>query len=158
MTTAATARCTRCEADRPAGEMYSPYGGVLCCRDTEACRRRQDTASDPTMFLDSERREAGALAPSAPAGTVCAACGQPGDLYNRGTGYFHRDRAVCDRVMAEDFTPRTPDDWDPSLQITSAQMRAAVAAGRPEVGPDPVPATDAEIRAAAAIEALGRKR
>ena len=158
MSATAVARCARCEAVRPAGEMYTPYGAVSCCRNTVACQRRQDAASDPTLMMSVELRDAAAPAPSAPAGTVCAACGTGGDLYNRGTGWFHRQAAACQRAMAEDYAPQTPDNWDPSLEITSAEMRAVVAAGRVEVGPDPVPATDAEIRAVAALEWLGRRR
>jgi hypothetical protein len=137
--------------------MYSPYGSVLCCRDTAACGRRQLTASDPALFLDEERRATPTAAAAAPAGEVCAVCGAPGDLYNRGVGFFHRDRALCEREQAYDLAPQTPDDWDPSLEVTAAMMRAAQAAAPPEVGPAPVPLQPAELAALAASNDLGRK-
>ncbi|WP_300611070.1 hypothetical protein [Trebonia sp.] len=158
MTAAAveTARCACCEDVRPVAGLYSPYAGVLRCRDLAACERRKILTFDPTLMLRPDEDPV-PPPPSAPAGTVCAACATPGDLYNRGTGWFHRDRAVCERALAEDYAPQAPDAWDPSLQITSADMRAMTAAARPEAGAAPVPLSHEEIAARAVVDALGRR-
>lgn len=92
--------------------------------------------------------------PSRPA--VCAVCSTAGgDLYQRvpySGQYVHRDRAVCDRSQAFDLAPLAPDYWDPSLEMTSAQMRTAVSAG----GAHPVPAQVPLDPETAARAAFGR--
>ena len=159
MTAASLAQCSYCHATLPASDTFEPYLGAIRCRDVAACERRQIRAFDPTITPDEDRPVPPAA--TAPAGTACAACrapAAPGELYDRGGGqWFHRDRAACEREQAYDLAPQTPDDWDPSLEITPSQMRALVSAGGAQIPPEPTVLTPAEIAALAAQEALARK-
>ena len=127
--TADAPRCARCGT----GRHLHHNGHAWVCADIAACNRNQAAAGDPALALMAADWQQAAPAPSAPAGIVCAVCSTAGgDLYQRvpySGQYVHRDRAACARGQAYDLAPQTPDNWDPSLEMTSAQMRQTISAG-----------------------------
>ena len=151
--TADAPRCARCGT----GRHLHDNGYAFVCSDIAACRRNQAAGGDEALALMSEDwNSLAAPASAAPARAVCVVCSTAGgDLYQRvpySSQYVHRDRVTCERNQAFDLAPLTPDYWDPSLEMTSAQMRAAVSAG----GAHPVPAQVPVDPETAARAAFGR--
>jgi hypothetical protein len=157
--TAGAPRCARCGSTQ--GLRHNGFTHV--CADTRACQRHQAAAGDPALALMADHWDAAAPALLAPAGTACTACrapAPPAELYDRGYGWwFHRDRAACERAMAEDLEPQVPDDWDPSLVIPASEMWAmsAGAGARQVVAQVPLdPETAARVAFARAAERAAR--
>jgi hypothetical protein len=152
--------CGYCHEARPAGELFTPYGTVQRCRDTEACSRRQLRAFDPSIAPDEDLPVAPCS--SAPAGLACDVChavAPGGGLYERALGMWRcRDRAGCEqRQRTPDLAPVTEDFPEVGRANFTGMLAAQAAAGAQNPG-EPAPVDHAETAALARVDALGRKR
>lgn len=160
MTATGEARCDCCEALRPVSGLFEPYRGAVRCRDVKACERRRIQAYDPTVIPEEDLPSPPAAA--APPGTVCAVCrtdGAPGGLYERSPGvWFCRQRPACEQRAVEVQYLHAWSDQSPDRLISSAEMRATVAAASAEIPPERAAPDPDKMAVLAAQDALGRKR
>jgi hypothetical protein len=145
------ARCDCCQENRPAGELYEPYPGVIRCRDIAACQGRllfPGTGAPPFTPVRP------APVPGAGPCAICGSAGPPGGVYERTPGTaICRDRGGCDgRAVETQYLTAHSEEF--RTAYTSPEMRAAAVGAVAQVAAD-VPADVTEARQAAAKADLG---
>ena len=142
------ARCDCCQENRPAGELYRPYAGVVRCRDQAACRRRLEGTGDGSLTPVRP-----APVPCAGPCAICGAADPPGGMFERTRGTaICLDRPGCDtRSVESQFLTAHREEFQTAY--SSAEMRAAAMgaiAQATDQGKDDVPGDVAEARQAQA--------